>query len=227
LRYVLGHVQDYCLEEKLPPLTILVVHGSGDRKPGTGFIAWDVDTLEQGRALVYGFKWMSIPNPFAYATDGTTQADLVDALLGNPDQAEDVYQRVKVRGVAQAIFREALMGAYAEACAFCGLSFHEALDAAHIHPWASCSKKDRVNVRNGILLCANHHRMFDNGYLSVTETLSIQHCDPKKLDGSYSNIDDLMSAKLHGKKMRLPSAPILRPDPKLIAARRALDGWDD
>lgn len=34
IRYVLGPIQDYCLETRLPPLTILVVNGSG--RPGTG-----------------------------------------------------------------------------------------------------------------------------------------------------------------------------------------------
>ena len=49
---MLGLIQNYCIEEKLPPLTILVVDKSG--KPGTGFIAYDVDKLAEGMALVYG-----------------------------------------------------------------------------------------------------------------------------------------------------------------------------
>jgi hypothetical protein len=47
VRYILGVIQDYCLEEKLPPLTILIVNASG--KPGSGFIAFDLDKF-QGRA---------------------------------------------------------------------------------------------------------------------------------------------------------------------------------
>lgn len=37
IRYVLGVIQDYCLREKLPPLTILVVNRRGF--PSEGFIA--------------------------------------------------------------------------------------------------------------------------------------------------------------------------------------------
>jgi hypothetical protein len=37
---VLSVIQDYCLEAKLPPLTILVVN-KATRRPGEGFIAWD------------------------------------------------------------------------------------------------------------------------------------------------------------------------------------------
>ena len=48
VRYVLSLIQDYCLDEKIPPLTIIVVNqltGS----PGEGFIAWDVNTIDQGQ----------------------------------------------------------------------------------------------------------------------------------------------------------------------------------
>ena len=37
---ILSLIQTYCLDEKLPPLTILVVNKHTER-PGGGFIAWD------------------------------------------------------------------------------------------------------------------------------------------------------------------------------------------
>ena len=67
IRYVLGLIEDYCLDEKLPPLTILIVNQSG--KPGTGFIAYDVDKLEEGETLVRSYNWNATPNPFAFASD--------------------------------------------------------------------------------------------------------------------------------------------------------------
>jgi hypothetical protein len=69
VRYILGLIQDYCLKEKLPPLTILVVNQGG--KPSTGFIAYDVDKFEEGKSLVHSYNWSSIPNPFAFASGGT------------------------------------------------------------------------------------------------------------------------------------------------------------
>ena len=51
VRYFLDIIQDYCLNEKLPPLTILVVNKSGF--PGPGFIAWDVNNFDEGAKLVY------------------------------------------------------------------------------------------------------------------------------------------------------------------------------
>jgi putative restriction endonuclease len=70
IRYVLGLIQDFCLEEKLPPLTILIVNQSG--RPGTGFIAHDFDKLEEGGSLVRAYNWKTVPNPFEFASDGTT-----------------------------------------------------------------------------------------------------------------------------------------------------------
>lgn len=37
IRFVLAVIQDHCLREKLPPLTILVVN-QGHHQPGQGFI---------------------------------------------------------------------------------------------------------------------------------------------------------------------------------------------
>jgi len=224
LRYVLGRLQDHCIAEDLPPLTILVVRG-GDKRPGTGFIGWEAE-LEERRASVHALNWSSLPNPFEFALDGPTYEELVDHVLDDPASAGDIYQLVKVRGVRQRIFRDALVEAYDGACAFCGLTFYEALDAAHIHPWAICAEKDRINPRNGILLCANHHRMFDMGNLAITSDFRIEYADPEKNDGPYSSTDDSMSAALHGKTMRLPARTELRPDPLLISARRAQDESD-
>jgi len=75
LRYVLGYIQNYCLEDNLPPLTILIVNGNG--RPGSGFIAWDVDHIEEGLDEVYEFIWESVPNPFEYAKSGFTEEKIV------------------------------------------------------------------------------------------------------------------------------------------------------
>jgi putative restriction endonuclease len=204
VRYVLGLIQDYCLSEKLPPLTILVVEAATGR-PSAGFIAWDTDSLGDGRQKVFELSWQTLPNPFAYALSGITREELSIELLENPEVAEDVYRRIKVRGLAQQVFRTALLEAYNGACAFCGLSFEPALDAAHIYPWAQCSSADRLNVRNGLLLCAVHHRMFDEDYFEITADHQIEYVDPDlTLHAPYGAVDRAMSADLHLKKLHLP-----------------------
>ena len=142
--WLLGPIQAYCLDEKLPPLTILVVQGGGKR-PGGGFIAWDVDDFNEGLQRVHEFDWASMANPFAYALEaGGTQEALAASLVNTPERAEEVYTLVRVRGIAQRVFRAALLRAYRGACAFCGFSFPEALEGAHIVPWRSCAPPHRT-----------------------------------------------------------------------------------
>ena len=76
---------------------ILVVSQSR-HQPGQGFIAWDVNDLEEGYAQVYSFGWTELPNPFQFADDGDTLDELAHRLLTHPEDATEVYQQVKNRG---------------------------------------------------------------------------------------------------------------------------------
>ncbi len=199
---VLELIQNYCLTNRMPPLTILVVNHTG--KPGSGFAyAWDADNLKIGYNQVFNYDWMSLGNPFNYALTGATENDIIEALLLNPDNSRDVYAKIKVRGIAQTIFRKALLRAYNYKCAFCDFSFEEALKASHIVPWSKSEKSERLDVRNGILLCSNHHDLFDNFWLTVKDNYLIVFCNPDLKD-KYSGSDIIFAADLHGKKMNLP-----------------------
>lgn len=78
VRYVLGMIQDYFLEERLPPLTILIVNASG--LPGTGFIAFDLDNFDEGLEKVYGFDWNRVKNPFGFSKPGDSYQSIVTSL---------------------------------------------------------------------------------------------------------------------------------------------------
>ena len=54
-------------------------------------------------------------------------------------------------------FRSSVLERQGTLCAFCGLDIEVALDVAHIVPKAEQGADD---PRNGIVLCATHHRMF-------------------------------------------------------------------
>ena len=158
IRYVLGPIQDYCLEARLPPLTILVVNGSG--RPGTGFIAHDPNDLENGLESVWRHPWQSTQNPFEFAADGYSYDELVESLTKDPNQAGAVYSLVKSRGIQQIMFRDAVRKAYGMSCAFTGMKFYEALEACHIVPWAHATPQQRMDVRNretgsGLSFCPN------------------------------------------------------------------------
>lgn len=169
-RYFLQLIQAYCLETKLPPLTILVVDKMGQR--GSGFIAWDIDNIDEGVRRVYDYNWQNEANPFQYALAGTTLEELGVEVLTGATQPAIAYGRVKVRGKVQAMFRSMLLKIYDSTCAVCGFPYRVGLDAAHIKPWAKCTAGERLDVRNGLLLCRNHHALFDSGLLVITDDLS-------------------------------------------------------
>lgn len=171
LRHYLKIIQDYCLENRLPPLTILATDALG--RTGQGFIAWDVDNIEEGKSTVYRFNWENLINPFSFAKSGLSIETIIKHLLTKPDDTQEVYAKVRVRGTAQIIFRKALLEAYNNRCAVCGVKTKCLLEACHIIPWAETKKADRLDIRNGILMCANHHRLFDNGYFSIDDSYSI------------------------------------------------------
>jgi len=211
IRYALGPILEYCLLNELPPLTILIIN-KGTQEPGQGFFfAWDIENSADGFDKVYNFNWKSISNPFKYSENGDTQEQLIIDIIENPNESEDVYSRVKVRGIAQRIFRLALLRIYDNQCAFCGLSFIESLEGAHIIPYSLSSKKERLDVRNGILLCSTHHKMFDKRLLFVTSEYKIEYAYKNDDISEYNEYDILMSIGLQDKKIYLPKSKLHHP----------------
>ena len=135
---------------------------------------------------------------------------MLDELLKNPEVAAgDRYARVRVRGVTQIIFRQLLLRAYNKRCAFSGCAFTDALQAAHIVRWSQWEPKDRLNVRNGILLSSVHHSLFDNGILTLTPDYRIIYCSSTKSFGSSEAFDRAITSDLHLKQIRLPRLPVI------------------
>jgi putative restriction endonuclease len=222
VRFVLSVIQDYCLTEKLPPLTILVVNQLL-HQPGEGFIAWDVDDLAEGYRRVYAYPWNVLDNPFGFADDGATPEQLARRIIARPEDATAVYQRIKNRGIVQVVFRQALLIAYGNRCAFCGLSLREALEAAHIIPWSKAGFALRISPTNGLLLCSTHHALFDASILAVTADASISCQLPT---GTWSDVDRRAAILLHGRDIALPSDPRLRPTAEILTYRAQLEPSD-
>lgn len=223
IRYVLGPIQDYCLEARLPPLTILVVNGSG--RPGTGFIAHDPNDLENGLESVWNHSWENNQNPFDFAAQGHSYDELVDSLARDPDQAGEVYSLVKSRGIQQIMFRDAVRKAYAYSCAFTGMNFPEALEACHIIPWAHATPQQRMDVRNGLLLNSLHHRLFDKAYLTITPAYKIIYWDPDLKEGHHSEFESMITVALHNQNMNVPRSVRLRPLAEYIELHNQLCSW--
>jgi len=83
--------------------------------------------------------------------------------------------------IGQGLFRLTVTDAY-QRCAVSGEHALPALDAAHIMPYADGGPHD---VRNGLLMRADIHRLFDRGYVTITPDYRFKVST--KLDLEYHN----------------------------------------
>lgn len=111
--------------------------------------------------------------------------------------------------LGQGTFRVAVTQAYQGACAVSGEHSLPVLDVAHIQGYASGGPHD---VRNGLLLRTDIHRLFDAGYVTVTpdHRFEVSGRLREEFDNGKTYYD------LHGKVIRLPGPDADRPDPALL-----------
>lgn len=216
-RFFLALIQAHCLHHGLPPLTILVINNTG--LPGTGFIAWDTHQFELDKQKVFAHDWSQEENPFSFAVTGTIENQIIEDLISNPTSANDIYARVRVRGIAQSIFRQALLKIYNSSCAVCGLTYLIALEATHIIPWSE-NENERLNIKNGLLLCSVHHKLFDVGAFIINDDYSISVNNNMNEYPVQSEFDHKMLAEFNGTIINLPQNNQHYPDLRFIQYHR-------
>lgn len=94
----------------------------------------------------------------------------------------DKEQLTKVR-VGQGSFRKLLIEQRGCTCQLCSINFPEVLRASHIQRWADSSPEERLDLQNGLLLCANHDVLFDRHLITFdvnTEELLISPSIPEE-----------------------------------------------
>jgi putative restriction endonuclease len=101
------------------------------------------------------------------------------------------------------------MDAYRSACAVTEEHSLPALEAAHIRPFADGGPHA---VSNGLLLRSDIHRLFDSGYVGVTD--DYRFVVSKQLRSDFSNGRSYYP--LNERKIALPNAIAERPDPELL-----------
>lgn len=215
IRYALGPIQDFCLGEGLPRLTSLVVSNRTGVQ-GAGYLGDPGNQADIEE--VWNFDWSVIENPFS----DMHMAELdrtAKKILEDPDRAAS-YVSVLSRGNGQRVFRRAVYDAYNGGCCVCGLTFSNALEAAHIMPWVQGRGSLRIDPRNGLLMCANHHRLFDSNWFTISDDYVLEYSDLNEEFGPYSAADRSASIERHGSRIRLPDNERLWPDRSLLAARR-------
>jgi putative restriction endonuclease len=107
-------------------------------------------------------------------------------------------------------FRVSVTDAYNRACAVTAEHSLPALEAVHIRAYANEGPHE---VRNGILLRADLHRLFDKGYLTVTPEHRLEVSG--RLRADYSN--GRTYYPLHGKALQVPNSERDRPAGEFLA----------
>ena len=111
--------------------------------------------------------------------------------------------------LGQGTFRVAVTQAYHAACAVSGEHSLPVLDVAHIQGYADGGPHE---VRNGLLLRTDIHRLFDRGYVTVTPEYRFEVSG--QLREEFENARTYYA--LQGQAIRLPDCPEERPDPALL-----------
>jgi hypothetical protein len=109
--------------------------------------------------------------------------------------------REVVQRQGQPAFRNALLAAYGGRCAVTGCDAEDALEAAHIIGYCGPASQD---VRNGLLLRADIHTLFDLDLVSICPERLQVVLAPALRTSTY--------AELHGRPLSLPSVLEQQPD---------------
>lgn len=111
------------------------------------------------------------------------------------------------RRLYHARFRNAVLKAYRDRCAVCGLRVRALLDAAFVV--ADRDPQPAISVRDGIALCATHHRAFDAHILTFDDEYRIHIELPERFEAGEG--ERAMLLAFSGKTLELPNDEELWP----------------
>lgn len=104
----------------------------------------------------------------------------------------------------QGAFRLRVLEAYGRCCAVTGEHALPVLEAAHIQPYLGPASN---HIQNGLVLRADLHRLYDDGYVTVTPDLRLDVS--RRLRDQFDNGEEYY--RMAGRTINIPKAPRLQP----------------
>ena len=165
-----------------------------------------IQVLEKHEPYKYFYKKISdravlFGNPLKLDTRELLKQEVDDIETDIQNVAKIGMERetyVKQR-VNQGVFRKELLNRYNKCC-LCGVNMTQCLIASHIKPWSDAKAEEKLDVDNGLLLCPNHDKLFDNGFISFDEEGKIMISPKLDSDNQTSmNIHNSMRIEYKGK----------------------------
>jgi putative restriction endonuclease len=145
------------------PVFVITHAGPGSSKRDV-HLAWVEDWDDEYGAFLVAF--------------GDEAPTAIAAIDDQPFELESTSSRAAREVTAapgQQRFKFTVFQRYGARCAVCAMDVPEVLDAAHIRPRGECGSDD---PRNGLVLCALHHRALDAGLFAIHPDTSAIHCRP-------------------------------------------------
>ncbi len=140
-----------------------------------------------------------------------------------PKARRQVLQTIN-RKIRDARFRANVLRAYSHRCCVCGIQL-DLLDAAHIIPVEH--ERGTDEIKNGLSLCALHHRAFDHALITVRKDYSIS-CSEKEFKrlrtiGWHGGESEFKAALRD--EILLPPKKEIYPSPNYLEFGQQLRGW--
>lgn len=190
----------YKIEEWLPAeeLQRETVTNKRDESGKYGFkgkIAEEIRDKYLGKSLEnickkgqYGFKYFDKNND--RVIEETQKIEKEIEPLNIDEESKKAIVNVRVN---QGKFRDLLLKRYNNKCCLCAVENQKFLIASHIKPWAKSEPKEKADIDNGFLMCPNHDRLFDKGYITFNDDGTIRISNKlKKNDMISLNVDSKM-----------------------------------
>jgi len=172
-------------------------------------------------------RWLPVPEDWSpnivtrksYDTEDPIGAKLWQSVIARVPKAVLTLRESAAGGLGapqlvrprlgQGAFRLIVTDAYQRRCAVTGERALPALEAAHIVPFSEVQTHE---VRNGLLLRADIHRLFDLGYVSVAP--DYRFLVSKSIRDEFENGREYYA--LHGRAIALPESASAHPDRQLL-----------
>jgi len=111
--------------------------------------------------------------------------------------------------LGQGSFKILVTDAYRRSCAITQERVLPVLEAAHIKPYSDAGPHE---VRNGVLLRSDMHKLFDRGYLTITQKLHVEIS--RRIKDEFDNGEYYFT--FHGHPINLPQRPVDQPSGEFL-----------
>jgi putative restriction endonuclease len=108
-----------------------------------------------------------IVEPYTFDQQGKVEIEAIGKFLQDEEINTDILLQVIQRRGQDKFKKKLLLNS--QECAICGINEPLLLIASHIKPWKDSSNLERMDQKNGILLCPNHDKLFDKGYTTFSD----------------------------------------------------------